>query len=313
MQWNQRRTIAPRSGHCARCGRVHDLIGRATPALALAAGRNAMYRSVCRRHHPCRRDFFAFAQGDGIAQRGSIVSTVTPDVIKDLAPTGKLRASINLGNPVLAQGTPEAPRGVTPELARELAKRLGVPAELVPFDAAGKAFEALKAGRVDVVFLAIEPVRAADIDFTAPYVIIEGVYMVPKDSALKHVSDFDRAGIRISVNKASAYDLFLTRTLKHATLVRSESGVDTFVKDKLEAAAGVKQPLVAYAKAHPQVRVIGERFMEIQQAMGTAKGRTAGARYLSAFIEEMKANGFVADALKRANQPDAAVAPPAAR
>jgi polar amino acid transport system substrate-binding protein len=239
------------------------------------------------------------------------VTNVSPDVVKDLAPTGKLRATINLGNAVLAQGTPAAPTGVTVDLTRELAKRLGVPPELHPFDAAGKAFEALKAGKVDIVFLAIEPVRAAEIDFTAPYVIIEGVYVVPKDSALKSPGDVDRAGVRVAVNTNSAYDLFLTRTLKHATLVRGDSGVDTFVAQKLEAAAGVKQPIVAWAKTHPGVRVIEQRFMEIQQAMGTPKGRSAGAKYLRAFVEEMKANGFVADALKGSNQPDAAVAPKA--
>jgi polar amino acid transport system substrate-binding protein len=248
--------------------------------------------------------------GDIFSKKAPAVTTISPDVLKDLAPTGKLRASINLGNSVLAQGTPQAPAGVTPDLARELAKRLGVGVELLAFDAAGKAFEALKAGKVDLVFLAIEPVRAAEIDFTAPYVIIEGVYMVPKDSAIKTPADVDREGVRVSVNVNSAYDLFLTRSLKHATLVRSDSGVDTFVRDKLEAAAGVKQPLVAYARAHPEVRMIEPRFMDIRQAMGTPKGRTAGAKYLSAFIEEMKANGFVADALKRSNQPDAAVAPP---
>jgi len=253
----------------------------------------------------------AFAQTP--APRGSTVSPAAPEVVKDLAPTGKLRVSINLGNAVLAQGTAEAPTGVTPDLARELAKRLGVPAELVPFDAAGKAFEALKAGRIDIVFLAIEPVRAAEIDFTAPYVIIEGVYMVPKESALRTPADVDSDGVRIGVNRNSAYDLYLTRTLKHAKLMRSDSGIENFVKDKLEASAGVKQPMVAYAKAHPEYRIIEQRFMEIQQAMGTPKGRTAGAKYLAAFIEEMKASGFVADALKRANQPDAAVAPPAGK
>src|SRR6188474_3982694 len=123
------------------------------------------------------------------------------EVLKDLAPTGTLRASINLGNIVLAQGTPESPSGVTPELARELARRLGVPVALTCFDAAGKAFEAMKAGKVDIVFLAIEPVRAAEIAFTAPYVIIEGVYLVPKDSPLKTLADVDREGIRIGVNK----------------------------------------------------------------------------------------------------------------
>src|SRR5215212_11440181 len=125
------------------------------------------------------------------------MSTVSPDVLQDLAPTGTLRASINLGNIVLAQGTPENPSGVTPELARELAKRLGVPSRLTCFDGAGKAFEALKAGQVDIVFLAIEPVRAAEIEFTAPYVIIEGCYAVPQDSKLKSPTDVDKAGIRI--------------------------------------------------------------------------------------------------------------------
>ena len=237
------------------------------------------------------------------------MSTVSPDVLKDLAPTGTLRASINLGNIVLAQGTPDNPGGVTPELARELGRRLGVPVSLTCFDAAGKAFEAMKAGKVDIVFLAIEPVRAAEIAFTAPYVIIEGVYMVPKSSPLKSVADVDRDGVRIGVNKGSAYDLFLTRTLKAAKLVRGEDGIQEFVNGKLEAAGGVKQPRAAYAKTNPNVKIMDGRFMEIQQAMGTQKNRPAGSKYLHAFVEEMKASGFVADALKRSNQGDAQVAP----
>jgi polar amino acid transport system substrate-binding protein len=237
------------------------------------------------------------------------MSSVSPDVLKDLAPTGTLRASINLGNIVLAQGTPDAPSGVTPELVRELAKRLGVPSQMKTFDAAGKAFEAMKSGQVDLVFLAIEPVRAAEIEFTAPYVIIEGCYAVPKDSKLKSPADVDKAGIRIGVNKASAYDLFLTRSLKNATLVRSEDGADTFITEKLEAAGGVKQALQKFIAKHPDVRLIEERFMEIRQAMGCAKGKLAGANYLRGFIEEMKASGFVADALKRSGQGEAAVAP----
>ncbi len=243
----------------------------------------------------------------------SRMTTASPDVLKDLAPTGKIRFAINLGNIVLAQKDPAtgAPKGVTVDLARELGRRLDRPIELVPFDAAGKSFEALKAGQVDVVFLAIEPVRANEIAFTAPYVLIEGVYMVPKDSPLKTVADVDRPGIRVGVNKASAYDLFLTRTLKHAELVRSDNGVELFVQQKLDAAGGVKQPLVAYAREHPEVRIMDGRFMEIQQAMGTAKGREAGARYLRAFVEEMKKSGFVAEGLKRSQQFDAAVAPPA--
>jgi polar amino acid transport system substrate-binding protein len=243
------------------------------------------------------------------------MSPVSADVLKDLAPTGTLRASINLGNIVLAQGTPDNPAGVTPELARELAKRLGVPCALTCFDGAGKAFDAMKAGQVDIVFLAIEPVRAAEVAFTAPYVIIEGVYAVPKNSPLKSVADVDREGVRIGVNKASAYDLFLTRTLKHAKLVRAEAGTDVFRAEKLDAVAGVKQPLVQWVNKQSDMRLIDGRFMEIEQAMGMPKarlqGRDAAPKYLAAFVEEMKASGFVADALKRSNQPDAEVAPPA--
>jgi polar amino acid transport system substrate-binding protein len=245
------------------------------------------------------------------------VSSVPADVVRDLAPTGKLRAAINLGNMVLAQKDPASGemRGVTADLARELGRRLALPVELVPFDAAGKVFDALKNGVWDIAFLAIEPVRAAEIAFTAPYVIIEGVYMVPTNSPLRTVEQVDRDGLRIAVNKGSAYDLFLTRTLKHAQLVRAENGIDLFIKDKLDVAAGVKQPLVEFAKTNPNVRLIDGRFMEIRQAMGTPKqryqGREAAPRYLHSFVEEMKASGFVAKALQRSNQPDAAVAPPA--
>src|SRR5271166_4179514 len=136
------------------------------------------------------------------SQQGSPMSTVSTDVLKDLAPTGKVRAAINLGNMVLAQKDPVSgqPKGITPDLARELGRRLGVPIELVPFDAAGKVFEAVKTGSLDVLFLAIEPVRANEISFTAPYVIIEGVYMVPRDSKIASVAEVDRDGVRIGVS-----------------------------------------------------------------------------------------------------------------
>ena len=237
-----------------------------------------------------------------------------PEAVRELAPTGTLRAAINYGNGVLAQKGPDGPRGVSADLSRELAKRLGVPLAFVTFEAAGKAFEAAKANAVDVLFVAIEPVRAADVEFSPPYVLIEGTYMVPKDSGLKDVGDVDRPGIRVAVGRATAYDLFLTRTLKHATLARAATGgccamIDLFRAEKLEAVAGVRQPLVAYAKSHPDMRVMDGRFMEIRQAMGTPKGRLAAAAYLRTFIEEMKASGFVADSLKRSNQPDAQVAP----
>ena len=241
-------------------------------------------------------------------------------VLKDLAPTGTLRTAINLGNGVLVQqndasGAPSGIKGITPELAHELGKRLGVPVEFALFDGAGKSFEALKAGDVDIAFLANEPVRAAEIEFTAPYVLIYGRYLVPADSNLKALADLDRPGIRIAVGPNSAYDLFLTRTLKNATIVRADKGggramIDLFVSAKLEAAAGVQEPLLAYAKDHPEVRLIDEPFMQIKQSMAARKGHLAGAAYLGAFIEEMKANGFVADALKRSGQ-TAAVAPAA--
>jgi len=237
------------------------------------------------------------------------MSNASTDVLKELAPTGKLRASINLGNIVLAQGSPDNPGGVTPALARELARRLDVPCALTCFDGAGKAFEACKAGLVDIVFLAIEPVRAAEIEFTAPYVIIEGCYAVPKNSALKAPADVDKPGVRIGVNKNSAYDLFLTRSLKHASLMRSEDGAEDFRKSNYEAAGGVKQALQKFIAQHPDVRLIDERFMEIRQAMGCAKGKLAGAKYLRSFVEEMKASGFVANELKKSGQHDATVAP----
>ena len=245
----------------------------------------------------------------------AMAENVPRNVVTELAPSGKLRAASNFGNSVLAQKDPATgePRGVSAELAREVAKRLAVPIEFVTFDAAGKVFDALQKGAWDIAFLAIDPVRAAGIDFTAPYVVIEGAYVVPVDSPLKTVEDVDRDGVRVAVARASAYDLYLTRALKHAKLVRESSGPEAlalFRKDRLEAAAGVKQPIVAFAKEHPDTRVIPGRFMVIEQAMGTPKGREAGVRYLREFIEEMKASGFVAKALSASGQADAAVAPP---
>jgi polar amino acid transport system substrate-binding protein len=239
---------------------------------------------------------------------------VSPEIRSELAPTGTLRAAINLGNPVLAQKDPVTgePRGVSVDLARELGRRLNVPVELVTYDAAGKVFDALKSGVWDIAFLAIDPARASEISFTAPYVIIEGTYMVPADSPLRTIGDVDRDGVRVAVGNKSAYDLYLTRTLKRAQIVRvptSPAAIEIFLTDKLEAAAGVKQPLLQFAKTNPKMRVMDGRFMVIEQAMGTPKGREAGARYLREFVEEMKASGFVARGLERSGQADATVAP----
>jgi polar amino acid transport system substrate-binding protein len=241
---------------------------------------------------------------------------LSPDLVTELAPTGRLRAAINFGNSVLAQPDPAGgpPRGVSGDLARELARRLGVGIDYVTFDAAGKVFEALKQSLWDVAFLAVDPVRAAGIAFTAPYVVIEGVYLVPKDSKLQTVDDVDRDGVRIAVAKGSAYDLYLSRAIRHATLVRQPNGpeaLEMFVRDRLEAAAGVRQPVTAFAQSHADTRVIPQRFMAIEQAMGTVKGRDAGIAYLRTFIEEMKASGVVARSLAASGQGDAAVAPPA--
>ena len=239
---------------------------------------------------------------------GHFVSIVS-HLEKELAPTGTLRAAINISNPVLVQtdaaGTPS---GVTVDLARELAKRLGVPLETVVIDGAGKSFEAVKAARCDIGFLAIEPARAAEIDFTAAYVLIEGVYAVRPDAGLARNAEVDRAGVRIAVSKGAAYDLFLTRSLKYATLVRAEESFEMFVRDKLEVVAGVRQAVVRFIAAHPEMRLLDGRFMEIAQAMCLPKGRPNAARYLAAFVEEMKASGFVAEAIARAKQ-EASVAP----
>jgi polar amino acid transport system substrate-binding protein len=239
------------------------------------------------------------------------MSILPSAITEDLAPTGTLRASINLGNPVLAQGTPTAPTGVTVDMARELGTRLGMPVELLCFDAARKSFEAMTTGQADICFLAVEPARAAEVAFTAPYVVIEGVFVVPQDSPITKTADVDRAGMRIGVNSGSAYDLFLSRTLQHATVVRGDDGVDLFRSQGLEVVAGIRQPMTEFVNTHQEVRLIEGPFMEIQQAMGTTRTRKPDTvKFLRAFVEELKASGFVADALRRANRADATVAPP---
>jgi polar amino acid transport system substrate-binding protein len=240
---------------------------------------------------------------------------VHPHVLRELAPNGRIRAAINFGNPVLAQKHPQTgePQGASVDLARELGRRLGVPVELVTFDAAGKVFEALKTSW-DVAFLAIDPVRALEISFTAPYVLIEGTYVVRKASPLHSIADVDRQGVRIAVGRGAAYELFLTRSLKLAQLVRADTSagaLELFLDQGLDAAAGVRQPLVEFAKSHSGLRVMDGRFTAIEQAMGIPQGRDTGSQYLTSFIEEMKASGFVASALARSGQHEAAVAPPA--
>ena len=234
---------------------------------------------------------------------------------RELAPSGVLRIGLNFGNPVVVQKDPSGadPRGVGPDLGRELARRLGLPVSYVAYETAAALADAAKRNEWDLAFLARDPARAGEIDFSAPYMLIEGTYMVAADSPLRDVADVDREGIRIAVGDKTAYDLWLTRNIKHASLVKapsSKAAIEMFRERKLDAAAGVRQPLAEYAKQHPDVRVMEKAFQQIQQAMGTPKGRSAAAAYLRTFIEEMKASGFVADALKRSNQADAQVAPP---
>ena len=234
-------------------------------------------------------------------------------MLRDLAPRGILRAAINYGNPVLAQqGEDGTPRGVSADLARELGSRLGVSVEFVTYDSAGKVFAAIERQAWDVAFLAIDPVRAAQILFTPPYVIIEGTYLVRSDAPFQAIEDLDRAGVRIAVGKGAAYDLFLTRALRHAELVRADTSagaIELFEAQGLEAAAGVRQPLEEAARARSGLRVIPGRFTAIEQAMGTPIGREAGRDYLAGFLAEMKSGGFVADALRKSGQKGASVAP----
>jgi polar amino acid transport system substrate-binding protein len=244
------------------------------------------------------------------------MARVSAPPVAELAPGGRMRVAINYGNPVLARRGPSGdPEGVSVDLAREAARRAGVEPELVTFTSAGSVVAAIKERKVDLAFVAIDPLRAADIEYTAPYVNIEGAYMVRSDSPLRSNEEVDRAGTRVAVGRGSVYDLFLTRELKAATLVRaptSQAVTDMFLAQNLEVAANVKQQSELDAARVGGVRLLPGHFMVIEQAMGVPKGRVAAQNWLSAFIEEMKASGFVADALKRHRVEGALVAPPRA-
>ncbi len=237
-----------------------------------------------------------------------------PELVREFAPEGVLRAGINLGNPVIAQGGAKGgePQGVGPALARELARGLGLDVRFVPYETAGRLADGVRRNEWDVGFLAIDPERAEVIDFSPPYVHIEGTYLVPDASALRTVSDADRAGARIAVGLKTAYDLHLTRQLRHAELVRAPSSpaaLELFLRERLDAVAGVRQPLAAAARARPGLRVMDDSFMVIRQASGVPKGRPAAHRYLAAFIEKAKRSGFVMRALEESGVVGAAVAP----
>jgi polar amino acid transport system substrate-binding protein len=232
--------------------------------------------------------------------------------VSDLTPTGKLRAAINFGNPVLAgRDAAGEPCGISVDLARELALQLGVAVEFVPYDAAGKVVAAIASHAWDVCFLAIDPLRAAEITFTAPYAVIEGVYFVAEASPLRDNAEVDRPGTRVGVIVGSAYDLHLSRELKHATIVRAESSdavMDLWGAGKLDCVAGVRPQLEAHAARIGGLRMLPGRFMAINQAMGIPRDRKAGAAYVSAFLDELKTSGFVARAFAKNNITGASMA-----
>jgi len=217
--------------------------------------------------------------------------------VRELAPTGALRAAINYGNPVLARRDPgDVPGGISADLARELARRLGVPVAFVTYEQAGQVFAGFASNAWDVCFMAIEPARAAKLAFTAPYVLIEGVYAVPRDSPVREVGEVDVEGMRIGVVQGSAYDLFLTRELLAASLVRVPvaGAVPALLRDgKVDAVAGVKPQVEGIVRALPGTRLVPGAFMTIRQAMATARAKEAGAAYLAAFIDDAKASGLV--------------------
>jgi polar amino acid transport system substrate-binding protein len=243
--------------------------------------------------------------------------TISSHIIQSFAPKGKLRASINLGNPILANrdSVTLEPKGVSVDLANEFAHRLGVDIELVVFDTAGKSVEAVTQEQADIGFFAIDPLRGEGISFTAAYVLIEGSYMVRSNSTIQFNEEVDKAGHRVTVGKGSAYDLYLTRELKYADIVRAPSSptvADVFVEQGLDVAAGVKQQLEADTRRFPNLRLLPGRFMVIQQAMGLPKNRGfEAAEFLRAFVEDMKKSGFVIEALARHGIQGASVAPAA--
>ena len=239
--------------------------------------------------------------------------TVSPELRSELAPTGVLRVGINYGNFLLVNS--DRASGIAVDLGRELGRRLGVSIELITYDAAGKLAAGVEAGAWDVAFLGAEPQRAGEIAFTPAYLEIPATYLVPAGSPIRALQDVDRAGVRIAVAQKSAYDLWLSRNLKHAQLVRAEGiqgSYDLFVAQKLEVLSGLKPRLVADAEKLPGSRVLEGQFTAVQQAIGTPKNRAAGAKYLREFVEDAKASGLVAAAIARHAVRGVSVAPGAA-
>ncbi len=245
-----------------------------------------------------------------------MTSQASPAVRSELAPSGKLRAGINYGNFLLVKKDPAGgePTGVAPDLARELGRRVGAPVEFVGYEQAGRLAEGVRADAWDIAFLGNEPQRANEIAFSAAYLEIEVTYLVPAGSPIRSIAEVDRPGVRIAVADKAAYDLYLSRNLKHAELVRAEGiqgSYDLFVNQKLDVLAGLKPRLVSDVEKLPGSRLLDGRIMAVQQSIGSPRGRDAAARFVRDFVDDVKASGFVAKAIERHGVRGVSVAPKA--
>jgi len=243
---------------------------------------------------------------------------ISPAVLSELAPSGKLRVGINHSNFLLVNpGSPHgAPKGIAPDLALELGRRAGLPVEFASFDAAGKTADAIRDALVDAGFIASEAERASVIEFSSAYLELPATYLVPQGSSIRSLAEVDRPGVRIAVSGRSAYDLYLSRTLKHAQLVRAEgiaASVKLFTDQKLEALAGLKPGLLADQQKIPGSRLLEGQFTAVQQSIGAPKKRSAAAQYLREFVEDAKRSGLVAQLVEKHGVEGVNVAPPAGR
>lgn len=239
---------------------------------------------------------------------------MSQDLLSQIAPTGKLRAGINLLNFLLVTGknADGMPEGVAPDMARAIAEKLGVPLELVPYATPGELADAALDGAWDIGLIGSEPARAEKIDFTAAYVEIEATYLVPAGSTLRHASEVDQPGNRIAVASRSAYDLWLVRNIKHATLMHAdgfEATLDLFLTQKLEAMASLKPGLLNDVEKVPGSRILEGKFTAVQQSVGVPKGRTLAAQWLQEFVQQAKASGFVAELIAKHHVKGLSVAP----
>lgn len=242
------------------------------------------------------------------------MTSITPAVRVDLAPTGTLRAGINYGNFILAtrDRTTGESRGVAIDLTRELARRLTVPVELIAYDSVATMVDAAKTGAWDIAFLGIDPARAGDIGFTAAYLQIEATYLVPATSRLRAIADVDTEGVRVAAPARANYELYLSRSLQRARLVRAQTADAAFALlagGEVEALAGLRQALIGLAPKLPGSRLLDGHFMAVQQAVGVPRGRAAGLAYLREFVEDAKASGLVARAIERTGARGVSVAP----